>query len=286
MSTPSSQKSPADIRAQVQQAYGRIAAQSSGCCAPSAGADTAPLESQQKRQHAQGLGYSLQDVATVTEDANLALGCGNPGALAALRPGEVVLDLGAGAGFDAFLAAQKVGPSGRVVGVDMTPQMLERARTNAVKMKLADRVEFREGTIEALPVQDASVDVIMSNCVINLSPDKAQVFREAYRVLKPGGRLSISDIVLSAPLPEDVLGLAQAYVACVAGAMVEADYVAAIQQAGFVDIAFSRKPAAALLNPEDPLVQQAVAQLPDGKNRLEALMQGVWSYQVNARKAA
>jgi SAM-dependent methyltransferase len=171
----------------------------------------------------------------VPEGANLGLGCGNPVALASLRPGEAVLDLGSGAGFDCFLAAQQVGPDGRVIGVDMTPSMLEKARANAAKGGL-ENVEFRLGEIEHLPVADGEADAILSNCVINLSPDKPQVFREAYRALKPGGRLMVSDMVLLKELPRFVKDSVEAYAGCIAGASLKEDYLAAVREAGFDNV--------------------------------------------------
>ena len=174
-------------------------------------------------------------MAAVPDGANLGLGCGNPLAHAELKKGDAVVDLGSGAGFDCFLAARKVGPSGRVIGVDMTPEMIERARANAAKADLAN-VEFRLGEIEHLPVADASADMIISNCVINLSTDKPQVFREALRVLKGGGRLMVSDLVLLRPLPESVRASVEAYAGCISGAMLKEDYLRAMAEAGFREV--------------------------------------------------
>ncbi|MDD4566419.1 Malonyl-CoA O-methyltransferase BioC [Methanoculleus chikugoensis] len=219
-----------DVHKQVRIAYGEIAQQGGcgcgiGCCGTGMTADSVSL----------GLGYSEEDLEQVPEGANLGLGCGNPVALASLREGEVVLDLGSGAGFDSFLAAERVGPTGRVIGVDMTPDMLDKARENAKKSGRTS-VEFRLGEIEHLPVADSSVDVIISNCVINLSPDKPQVFREALRVLRPGGRLMVSDIVLAAPLPEQVRDSALLYNSCVAGALPKEEYLGHIAAAGFTGV--------------------------------------------------
>ena len=171
----------------------------------------------------------------VPEGANLGLGCGNPVALASIKDGETVVDLGSGAGFDCFLAASRVGQHGRVIGVDMTPEMVARARENAAKGGYSN-VEFRLGEIENLPVEDSLADLVISNCVINLSTDKARVFAEAYRVLKPSGRLMVSDIVLLKPLPPPILNSIAAYVGCIAGAAMKTDYIAAIRTAGFQDV--------------------------------------------------
>lgn len=181
------------------------------------------------------MGYSLEDLKSVPEGANLGLGCGNPVALASLKEGETVLDLGSGAGFDSFLAANRVGQSGKVIGVDMTPEMVETAQTNAKKNDYKN-VEFRLGEIESLPVDNNTIDVIISNCVINLSPDKPQVFQEAYRVLKSGGRLMVSDMVLLQELPKAIKGSVEAYVGCIAGASLKDDYLKMINEAGFDNI--------------------------------------------------
>jgi len=186
------------------------------------------------------MGYSEAEVASVPEGANLGLGCGNPGAIASLKPGEVVLDLGSGGGLDCFLAAQQVGGSGSVIGVDMTPEMVLRARNNARKGGYAN-VEFRLGEIERLPVADESVDVIISNCVINLSPDKPAVFREAFRVLKPGGRLAISDVVATADLPEEARADPDLLSGCVAGAERVDALKAIMKDAGFLDVRITPK---------------------------------------------
>lgn len=218
------------IRQQVRAAYETIAREEGcvpSCCSPSE-RSTADALSQE-------IGYSALETANVPEGANLGLGCGNPQAIAALRPGETVLDLGSGAGFDCFLAARSVGAFGRVIGVDMTPEMVTRARANAVKGEY-DNVEFRLGEIENLPVADDTVDVISSNCVINLSPDKHRVFRECQRVLKPGGRLAISDIVLTAELPEAMKADVSLYTGCVAGAVGIDDLTRMLEAVGFVSV--------------------------------------------------
>jgi ubiquinone/menaquinone biosynthesis C-methylase UbiE len=293
--TPTVPQNPDEIRSLVRDAYGRLARQSSSCCGGRAAAEDAPAsagccgpaaERPDARTIASRIGYSEAELDAVPDGANLGLGCGNPGALASLRKGEVVVDLGAGAGLDALLAAQAVGPEGRVIGIDMTPEMLARARTNAVEAGVAGTVEFREGIIEDLPVVDGSADALISNCVINLSPDKPRVFREAFRVLKPGGRLAVSDIVLSAPLPEPVRELATAWVGCVAGAMLERDYLAAIEAAGFVEVRVTRSSLAPLVDSfrRDPIVQAALAAI--GEAAVAEAAASVWSVRVEAHKPA
>ena len=218
-----------EVKARVREQYGAVARASAatgcapGCCiSPGANASLA-------------LGYSDEDLASAPEGANMGLGCGNPQAIAALRPGVTVLDLGAGGGFDCFLAAKQVGWSGRVIGVDMTADMISKARANAAKLG-ASNVEFRLGEIERLPVADGSVDVILSNCVINLSPDKAAVFRDAFRVLQPGGRLAISDLVAIAPLPDSLAEEVAALGACISGAASKDTIEDLLRASGFEDI--------------------------------------------------
>jgi len=226
------------VKQTVRERYSRIAEQGGSCgCAPTCCSpkETMGLDEHDADAVSRGLGYSAEEVGAVPEGANLGLGCGNPRAIAALKPGETVLDLGSGAGFDAFLAARAVGPAGRVIGVDMTPEMTSRARGNQAKGDYTN-VEFRLGEIESLPVADASVDVIISNCVINLSPDKPRVFREAFRVLRPGGRLAVSDIVALGPIPDELRKDWELYTGCVTGASPVDETKAMLEAAGFTDI--------------------------------------------------
>lgn len=218
---------PDVVREQVQQHYGAIAERKGSCCGTTAccGEDASALP----------LGYTASELAAAPEGANLGLGCGNPTAIASIRAGEVVLDLGSGAGFDCFLAARAVGETGRVIGVDMTPAMIAKARENAHRSGYRN-VEFRLGEIEALPVADASVDLIISNCVINLSPDKPRVFREAFRVLKPGGRLAIADIVATRPLSAASQAHLDSICACVGGAALIENVRAELLNAGFTRV--------------------------------------------------
>ncbi len=222
-----------DVRDVVREKYGEIAeGRATGCCEPAAGcgcgcsdADGAALQ----------IGYTKQQLAAIPEGADLGLGCGNPLAFAEVAPGETVLDLGSGAGIDCFLAAQAVGPAGRVIGVDMTPQMIRKARANLAKSEF-ENVEFRLGEIEHLPVADRSVDLIISNCVVNLSPAKDQVFREAFRVLRPGGRMMVSDLVLTREIGPELRKNVELYVGCVAGAALREDYLRLMRDAGFTDV--------------------------------------------------
>lgn len=263
------------VREQVRTGYAKIAetggfgapSDASGC-GPGAGACCGPATFTPE-QLATAIGYATSELGAVPAGANLGLSCGNPTAIAALRPGEVVLDLGAGGGFDCFVAGPKVGASGRVVGVDMTPEMLLRARGNLTTYRRRtglDNVEFRLGEIEHLPVADQSVDVVISNCVLNLSPDKAQVWREIARVLKPNGRVAVSDMALLQPLPETVRGNVEALVGCIAGAELVATIRAQIAAAGLVDAELRPKPEymAALSRWDDPLVREVAAALPNG----------------------
>jgi SAM-dependent methyltransferase len=268
------------IRDTIRESYGAIASeQRGGCCG-----DSEQSGESRRDAHAIELGYANADLEQIPGDANLGLGCGNPTAIAKLQEGDTVLDLGSGAGMDAFLAAEQVGKTGRVIGVDMTPEMLGRARVTAAREGLADRVEFREGLIEELPVVDESIDVIISNCVINLSPDKPGVFAEAFRVLKSGGRLAVSDICLTEPLPSDLKEAAASHVACIGGAAQADDYLQDIEVAGFVDVSWTRSNASAIFESllTDPLIQDVVGDL--GEDALDDIRDSIWSYRVEAHK--
>jgi SAM-dependent methyltransferase len=229
-----------DLKEMVRARYGGIARAENtaeSCCAPAASCCGPATDADGKSRQ---MGYSDTELAAVPEGANLGLGCGNPQAIAALQPGEVVIDLGSGAGFDCFLAAGQVGPAGKVIGVDMTHEMLKKARENAAKIG-ALNVEFRLGELEHLPIADNTADVILSNCVINLVPDKAQVFREAFRTLKPGGRVAISDVVNKAPLPAELKADPTLLCGCIAGAATITETETWLVEAGFVEVRVTPK---------------------------------------------
>ncbi len=273
-----------DIKKHVRDRYARAAKTKSSCCGSVSSPCCGGEMDVSQRQAGQMVGYSPEELAAIPEEAILGLGCGNPTALAGLKTGETVLDLGSGAGIDCFLAARKVGPGGRVIGVDMTPDMIDRARENARKSGLSN-VEFRLGEIESLPVADNTVDVIISNCVINLSTDKPRVFREAFRVLKPGGRLLVSDLALKKPLPPEIRGSVEAYVACIAGAMLKDDYLGSIRDAGFRDVGIvDEKVFPAELVLEDSLAPQVAKTLKLTRKELEEHIASVLSLNVRALK--
>jgi arsenite methyltransferase len=268
-------RQPEQIRELVRQRYAEIAREggvnsTAGCCGP------------RSTEIAQRIGYTAEDTAAVPEGANLGLGCGAPLAAAVLQEGEIVLDLGSGAGFDAFLAAQAVGSTGQVIGVDMTDEMLAKARSNAQRAGVGN-VEFRKGYIEALPVDDASVDVVLSNCVINLVPDKAAVYREVARVLRPGGRMVISDVVLNEPLPQAIASNVAALTGCVAGAALRDRYLATIAAAGLTDIEILSDKGfgtVALTMVPEPMLRQAQAAGID----VQRVADTVRSLTIRARK--
>lgn len=229
-----------EIRQHVRTRYKQIAVENNveaSCCTPSAVSTSCCGTSDEVSAK---MGYSDQELSAVPQGSNLGLGCGNPQAIASLKPGEVVLDLGSGAGFDCFLASKQVGETGMVFGVDMTPEMVSRARGNAMENGYTN-VEFRLGEIEHLPISDKSIDVIFSNCVINLSPDKNQVFNEAFRVLKTGGRLAISDIVTTAELPEEIKGDLDSLASCISGASTVDEVKNMLEKSGFIDIVVEPK---------------------------------------------
>jgi len=221
-----------EIKKTVRTGYAKIAKTQGSCCGSSV---TCSESTDLSKKISKGIGYSEEELKSVPEGANLGLGCGNPTALASLKPGETVLDLGSGAGLDCFLAASKVGEKGKVIGIDMTPEMIDKARENARNSKHKN-VEFRLGEIENLPVADNAADIVISNCVINLSPNKKRVFEEAYRTLKPSGRIMISDIVLLKELPEAIKNSVEAYNSCLSGAIIKGDYLKTIRNAGFEEV--------------------------------------------------
>jgi len=283
MATTTTKVDPEAVREKVRAGYSQIAQESTdrpgggkGCCGAS------PCETGELARH---IGYSPEELAALPEGANMGLSCGNPNALAALKPGEVVLDLGSGGGFDVFIAGRKVGPAGRAIGIDMTPDMLSKARKNIGAYREQsglDNVEFRLGEIEHLPVPDASVDVVISNCVINLSPDKPQVWREIARVLKPGGRVAVSDLALLKPLPPAIEEMVEALVGCVAGAVLVSETERMTREAGLVDVVLKPKTAYVdgMVDWQDPLYQKILAHLPAGTKPSDYIT----SLEVTARK--
>jgi len=285
MNTPLTEDKAEAVRRMVREGYAKIAQDTSaGCGSP--GVSCCGSAPQDADKLARELGYSVEELKSLPDGANMGLSCGNPAALAALKPGEVVLDLGSGGGFDVFIAGRKVGATGRAIGVDMTPEMLAKARRNTAgyrKETGLDNVEFRLGEIEHLPVADNSVDAIISNCVINLSPAKPQVWREMARVLKPGGRVAVSDMALLKPLPPEVLKMVEALVGCVAGAALVSDTERMAREAGLTDIVLKSKPGyvEAMANFEDPLYRKIVEHLPSGTKPADYIA----SLEVQARKA-
>lgn len=271
-----------NVREAVREGYGKIAEKDGSCCS---GVSCCGSNAEDSAQLARYVGYSTEELAALPEGANMGLSCGNPNALAALRPGEVVLDLGSGGGFDVFIAGRKVGASGRAIGVDMTPEMLAKARKNihAYRERSGlDNVEFRLGEIEHLPLADNSVDAVISNCVINLSPDKPQVWRDIARVLKPGGRVAVSDLALLKPLPSEILKMIEALIGCVAGAVPVTETERMARDAGLTDIRLNPKSeyVAAMTEWNDPLYKKIVDTLPSGSGPADY----VTSLEVTAQK--
>ncbi len=261
----------------VRESYAKIAKQDRSCCIP---VDSCCGNTNVAQDISKKIGYTVEELKAVPANANLGLGCGNPIALSSLKEGETVLDLGSGAGFDCFLAANKVGKNGRVIGVDMTPEMIEKARENARKGNY-ENAEFRLGEIENLPVTDNSIDIIISNCVINLSPDKNKVFLEAFRVLKPNGRLIVSDIVLLKEPPDVIKHSIEAYVGCLSGAMMRDEYLGTIKEAGFQDVRIIDEtvfPIECMAN--DPTAKAFVENLNIPLEKLEGIANSVISIKV------
>jgi SAM-dependent methyltransferase len=271
------------VRQKVRTGYGQIAKSGGSCCSSTSSAcGCTEVDSEQLARH---IGYSAEELAGLPDGANMGLSCGNPNALAALKPGEVVLDLGSGGGFDVFIAGKKVGATGRAIGVDMTAEMLAKARKNIETYRQTtglNNVEFRLGEIEHLPVADSSVDAIISNCVINLSPDKPQVWREMARVLRPGGRVAVSDLALLKPLPAEISGMVEALVGCVAGAVLVSDTERMAREAGLTDIVLNPKAAyiEGMVDWQDPLYRKIIANLPAGATPSEYIT----SLEITARK--
>jgi arsenite methyltransferase len=273
---------PEDVRAAVRAGYSEIAQKETSCCS---GVSCCGSNAEESAKLAQYVGYSAEELAALPEGANMGLSCGNPTALASLKPGEVVLDLGSGGGFDVFIAGRKVGAAGRAIGVDMTPDMLAKARNNIAAYRERsglDNVEFRLGEIEHLPLADNSVDVVISNCVINLSPEKPQVWREMARVLKPGGRVAVSDLALFKPLPQQVREMVEALVGCVAGAVLVNETAQMARAAGLTELQLKPKRdyVKAMMDWNDPLYKEIVAHLPAGNGPGDYIT----SLEVTARK--
>jgi arsenite methyltransferase len=272
------------VKKMVREGYAKIAKKEKSCSSvqTSCCSNTAVLSEDISRR----IGYSEEEIGSVPEGANLGLGCGNPVALASLKKGQTVLDLGSGGGFDCFLAANRVGKSGRVIGVDMTPEMLDKARGNARKGKY-ENVEFRLGEIENLPVADDTVDVIISNCVINLSPNKKRVFEEAFRVLRPNGRLMVSDIVLLNELPDSIRKNVQAYVGCISGAEMKDKYLRLIEDAGFEQVKVIEENCFPIENmANDPTAQAIVKTSKMPAEKIKKIANSVASIKVSGIKPA
>lgn len=268
-----------EVKKAVRERYAKIADKGSSCCIAE---DSCCGNSYSAQNISQKLGYSKDELREVPEGANLGLGCGNPVALASLKEGETVLDLGSGAGFDCFIAANKVGKEGKVIGIDMTPEMIQKARENAEKGNYRN-VEFRLGEIENLPVADNSADVIISNCVINLAPDKLRVFQEAFRALKSGGRMFVSDIVLRNELPDLIKNSVETYVACVAGAIMKDEYLAIIESAGFSKIKVMSEAVFPFeLFTDEPITKEIREKLSLSPERMADLANSILSIQISA----
>ncbi len=274
-----------NIQKEVKKKYGGIATSSGSCACSTSSSCCGPVDagrhgsSPSAEELSTSVGYTPAELASIPAGANLGLGCGNPVALASLKAGETVLDLGSGGGIDCFLAARQVGPRGRVIGVDMTPEMIRLARENAAKGGVKN-VEFRQGEIESLPLEDGSVDAVISNCVINLSTDKEKVFREIFRVLRSGGRLMVSDIVLDGQLPEQVKNSVAAYTGCIGGALKRQDYLVAIAKAGFTGVEIVA---------ETKVPVDLWADLPEeaktlSRDEVKAALAAITSIKVSARK--
>jgi SAM-dependent methyltransferase len=265
----------------VREQYAKVAVARSSCCGE---VSSCCSTSDPAQDISRKIGYSKDELKSVPEGANLGLGCGNPVAIASLKEGETVLDLGSGPGLDCFLAADKVGKNGKVIGIDMTPEMLEKARANAVEGNYSN-VEFRLGEIEHLPVADNSVDIVISNCVINLSPDKQSVFRETFRVMKPGGRIMVSDVVLSKELPDFIKDSVDAYVGCISGAITKDEYLKTVAGAGFREVGIVNEtsiPVDEWFN--DPITKSVTKKLKVSSEQAKEVLGSVISVKVKGVK--